>query len=216
MHDEVVKHHGKIIQVVERPALNDQGEHLFTMEIARRAPGVRLILVDWKAGSLSMSREFRYEADAFELRLPGGKVFDRLDSYLATLGEHGQVPIGDILTAASKEAEEEMGISLDPADFEIWGRDLCGATVEWDLYVLYADVSTANRGEQDLEVGENISVVDISFADLISAMLSLDMKMESRTYMHILRFLVRHRESVQPGPVRQWLEAGVALGGEGE
>jgi len=86
-----------------------------------------------KDGKLLLLREYRYELKREDYRLPGGKVFDALESFVSFQG--------DILNAAEdalkKEAEEEAGILVEP--FSFLGKSLCGATIEWDLY--YFEVS---------------------------------------------------------------------------
>lgn len=47
---------------------NDRG-----WEKVARAPGVRLILDDQKAGKILLTREFRRELGDYDYRLPGGK-----------------------------------------------------------------------------------------------------------------------------------------------
>src|ERR1041384_1882054 len=51
-------------------------------ERAVRPPGVRLILQN-EAGEILMTKEFRKEQGKYDYRLPGGKVFDDLESYLS-------------------------------------------------------------------------------------------------------------------------------------
>jgi len=55
------------------------GDKEVVFETARRAPGVRLIIV--RDGQMLITREFRNELDDYDYRLPGGKVFDTLDEY---------------------------------------------------------------------------------------------------------------------------------------
>src|SRR5882724_7934025 len=71
-------------------------------EIARRAPGVRLIIIDKQQRKVLMTKEFRQELKDDDYRLPGGKVFDTLGEYEAF--RHGGK---DILEAAAAKAKAE-------------------------------------------------------------------------------------------------------------
>ena len=48
-------------------------------EIVRRPPGVRLLIV--KEGNVLLTKEYRHEADGYDFRLPGGKVFESLRDF---------------------------------------------------------------------------------------------------------------------------------------
>ena len=53
-----------------------------TFELARRAPGVRVIIPDHRAaGKVLLTKEFRRELNGGTSRLPGGKVFDTLAEF---------------------------------------------------------------------------------------------------------------------------------------
>jgi 8-oxo-dGTP pyrophosphatase MutT (NUDIX family) len=90
--------------------------------------------------------------DAYDWRLPGGKVVDTLDEYLSILDSWIAIePF--VLEAASKEAQEEIGLQI--IDQEIFTKKICGATMEWDLwYVLVSDFNWLEswRNEEDGEI----------------------------------------------------------------
>lgn len=124
-----------------------------TFEVARRAPGVRLIIHDGAAGKVLLTKEYRRELDAWDYRLPGGKVFDSLDEFEA-FRQSGN----DILEAAKvkaiEEAQQEAGVEV--AKLEFFKKSVLGATVEWDLYVFEATEWRISVEGQELEVGEKI------------------------------------------------------------
>ena len=64
---------GKIIEVVEKDI---EGRKF---EIARRSPGVRIIIRD--GNKILITKEYRYEHNSYDYRLPGGKVFDTLEEF---------------------------------------------------------------------------------------------------------------------------------------
>ena len=133
-----VKYQGKIIQVIHKPTDVGNGK-IINFEIARRAPGVRLIFIRQdKQGDqeILLSKEFRYELDDYDYRLPGGKVFDKLEEYLAAL-ERDEDIATHAFNAAEREAKEECG--LVPHNPKLIKISKNGATVEWDLY--YFEIS---------------------------------------------------------------------------
>jgi 8-oxo-dGTP pyrophosphatase MutT (NUDIX family) len=83
-------------------------------EIARRSPGVRMLVRD--KGKILIIREFRLEHNGWDYRLPGGKVFDTLGEYEKALVERK-----DMLVLASEAAKrellEETGLSAKSVDY---------------------------------------------------------------------------------------------------
>lgn len=122
-------------------------------ELARRAPGVRLIIADHEGHKLLLTKELRKELNDWDYRLPGGKVFDSLDDY-GTFRASGL----DILVAAqqkaTEEAVEEAGIEV--SQLELFKKSTLGATVEWDLFVFEVTAWQPAVGGQRLEEGEQI------------------------------------------------------------
>jgi ADP-ribose pyrophosphatase YjhB (NUDIX family) len=105
-----------------------------------------------------MTREFRRESSGWDLRLPGGKVFDSLAEFRAvdpaSLTEHA-------IVAAKREGREEAGIHS--GDFRLLEISRGGATVDWDLY--YVVVSSIVMASQELEASE---VGDIGAVEFVS------------------------------------------------
>jgi 8-oxo-dGTP pyrophosphatase MutT (NUDIX family) len=155
-------------------------------EVARRAPGVRLIIFDKDTQKLLLTKEFRKELDAWDYRLPGGKVFDSLNEYEA----HRSID-GDILEAARaqaiREAREEAGIDI--IDLKLCKKSILGATVEWDLYVFEVIEWHKNNEGQALEDGEEIEADTWVSRDEAKGMI-LDGKMqEERIALVLLQWL---------------------------
>jgi 8-oxo-dGTP pyrophosphatase MutT (NUDIX family) len=144
-----IKYQGRIVEVVEEEVNLGKTKKVF--ELARRSPGVRLIIPS--GNQILLSKEFRHEVDGYDYRLPGGKVYDSLDEYNAAL-ENGTDIAAAAKAAAIKEAREEMGIEVK--DLEFFHKSVCGATIVWDLF--YFVVKDFTQAEQHLEDGEDISV----------------------------------------------------------
>lgn len=179
--DEVIAYQGKIIEVVNQDMTGDGKTIMF--EWARRAPGVRLILVDLDKKTVLLTKEHRYELGADDYRLPGGKVFDTLEVYNRYLqrGEDVMVPACE---KAVQEAKQEAGVQLQSP--EHYHTSVCASTIEYDLYYFVCKGWT--RGEQELEHGESIEVVELNFDE--ARELALDGSMsEERSALVLLRYL---------------------------
>lgn len=176
---ERITHKGRIIEVLEKDV--EQNGKLVTFEYARRSPGVRLIIP--RGGQILLTKEFRHELNAYDYRLPGGKVFDTLDEYNDALTRGS-----DIITAAEgaarKEAFEEAGI--DATRLSFFHRSVCGATVIWDLF--YFLVDEFSETEQHLEDGEDISV-EFMDRDAVRIMCLNGSISEERSALVLLRYL---------------------------
>ena len=123
-----VTYNGRIIQVVEKETETSSGK-IKVFERARRAPGVRLLIENEKK-ELLLNKEFRYELWEYDWRLPGGKVFDDLVSYVSFLDTWKDM-LEAVKDAAKREWKEEAGV--EAKIIEYYSKEICGATMEWDL-----------------------------------------------------------------------------------
>lgn len=178
---EEVFANGKLFELVH---LTQPDGRVF--ELARRAPGVRIIIVDRENEKILITKEFRTELNDWDNRLPGGKVFDSLEEYDA----HRQSG-DDILAAAQRkakaEATEETGIELE--NIEFFKKSTLGATVEWDLYVFVADKWHHAENGQQLENGEQIEADNwVSYDDIEKMILAGEMQ-EDRIALILLQWI---------------------------
>lgn len=146
---EHIKYQGRIVEIIEKEVF--LGKTTKTFEIARRSPGVRLIVP--KDGKILLSREYRHEVEGYDYRLPGGKVYDSLTEYNTALSNNVDMSESG-KQAAVKEAREEVGIEV--RDLSHLHTSVCGSTIVWDL--LYFVVEDFTVVEQELEDGEDITV----------------------------------------------------------
>lgn len=175
---EEIKYSGKIIEVVQFKS----GDKVF--EKARRSPGVRALIVS--GDKILLSREFRQEVSGYDFRLPGGKVFDRLEDYKNHLSED---MISFATQAVIKEVKEEVGlIAKNPKLLRI---SKAGATIEWDLF--YFLISDFEQGEQDLEDGEDISFEWHTFEQVKTICTSGQMK-EDRSVGILLSYVIANEK----------------------
>lgn len=115
----------------------------------RRPPGVRAIIVDKSKKKILLSKEFRYELNEWDYRLPGGKVFDSIQDYKEALTENSITKNAE--KAVIKEVLEEVGFIIrNPKLIKI---STCGATVTWDLY--YYEITEFKINENGTQLEEN-------------------------------------------------------------
>ena len=154
---EEIVYKGKIFEVVKQPM--KAGDKKIFFEIARRSPGVRLIII--KGNKMLLTREFRSELNGFDYRLAGGKVFDTLEEYHQHLDQ-------DILPlakeAVERECREETGLLAK--NIKYFGNAHSGATVVWDLMYFVVDDFEENELGQELELGEVIDLEWKSFEEV--------------------------------------------------
>jgi ADP-ribose pyrophosphatase len=132
-------------------------------ELFRRPPGVRMIFID--QDRVLLTEEYRSEVNGFDLRLPGGKVFDDLESF-AQARRSGDLTDA-ALQAVRREALEEVGLTASGAELVTIAQ--AGATVEWDLYYyVVREFAEAPDGPQP-EEGEQIITRWFQAAEVLDA-----------------------------------------------
>ncbi len=177
---EKITYQGKMLEVVEQPM--QIGDKKISLELGRRAPGIRLI-IPLPENKLLLTREYRTYLNGYDYRLPGGKVLDSLDEYNA-FRESGRDISEKAREAAIKEAREEVGLVV--TDLDLFAVSKCGASFEWDLY--YFVVKAFTEAEQQLEHGEDITPVPTDIEEVKKMCLDGRMQ-EERSALMVLRFL---------------------------
>jgi 8-oxo-dGTP pyrophosphatase MutT (NUDIX family) len=169
---------GKIIEVIEK----DVGGRKF--EIARRSPGVRLIIRDWE--KILLTKEYRHEHNSHDYRLPGGKVFDTLEEFNEKL-ENNENLNSYAETAAKNECKQETGLiakSIQPLTIS-----KAGATVERDLHYFLVNDFEKNEKGQELEEWENITTEWKTLEEAKNLCLDWSIK-EDRSVWILLKYLL--------------------------
>jgi 8-oxo-dGTP pyrophosphatase MutT (NUDIX family) len=147
--NEAIAYSGKIGEVIT--AEQPDGR---VFERFRRPPGARIIIVS-PENKILVTKEYRHESGKFDLRIPGGKVRDTVESYHELLLSD-EAMLDAATQAAKKEALEETGMLVD--DLELATVANAGSTVEWDLYYFITNNYQESHTGQQLEHGENIEV----------------------------------------------------------
>ena len=179
--NEVIYAKGKLFELVHLPQPDGR-----VFEVARRAPGVRVIIADKTNKKVLLTKEYRNELNAWDYRLPGGKVFDTLDEYEAHRNSGD-----DILDAAKSkakaEAAEEAGVTI--SDVELITKSTLGATVEWNLYIFEALDWHENEHGQALEVGEQIEASQWFSYEEVEKLIVEGAMQEERVALALLRWI---------------------------
>ena len=180
---EKVIYAGKTFEITKKYFKNEKLSIEF--EIARRSPGVRLIIV--KKDKILLTKEFRPELNDYDYRLPGGKVFDSLKEYKTTISKKYNI-LKYAEEAAKKECAEETG--LIPKRTRLFQTTKAGLTVEWDLFYFVVDDFDGSVKNQKLEDDEIIHPVWKTFEETKKMCLNNKVK-EDRSVGVILRFLLQ-------------------------
>ena len=179
---EEIVYQGKIIEVVRQP-MKIGGKELF-FEYARRSPGTRLIITS-PDNKLLLTKEYRFELEDWDFRLPGGKVFNKLADYNKFLASDHDI-LEKAKKAATNEAIEEVGIIIDA--IKHYSTSKCGATVIWDLFYFVVTEYTECPDGQRLEAGENIELIWLDPPQVKEICLNGKMR-EERSVAVLLRYL---------------------------
>ena len=175
---ETIVYEWKIFEVVQQLVKIWDKEIVF--EIARRSPGVRLIICD--GDKILLTKEYRKELKGYDYRLPGGKVFDILVDYnihKKNIKKYARI-------AAQRECEEETGLVIQ--DISLFYVSKAGATIERDLYYYVINKFTQHAKWQHVEHGEDIVVEWKNKKEILSLIKKWAMH-EDRSVGVLLRFL---------------------------
>lgn len=136
---EIIKFEGNLFQVLHRQknsTVNIDGKlvsNILNYELVRRPPGVRAIITDNE--KILLNYEYRYELNAWDYRLPGGKVYDTNKEY-CDAQKNGQILV-DVVEKLKQEVKEEADIEV--LQYKLLNISHTGLTIEWDLYYYLID-----------------------------------------------------------------------------
>jgi len=185
-----VDYQGRIFEIVRTPML--VGGKRKEYETAVRSPGVRVIALDSEARLVYLTKELRSETEGWDLRVPGGKVFDEIERYLPyyptpkTLSPQHPF-MKHVVEAAEREAGEELGAELH--EIELLGKSVCGATVHWDLYIVTSQVCGFARTNAP-EPGETIKAHPVEWREALE-LIDAGVLSEERSAIWLRRTLLR-------------------------
>lgn len=159
-------------------------------EFAHRAPGVRIIIAKKDERKVLLTKEFRYELNDWDYRLPGGKVFDTLEFYDDFREKNGDITHA-ALEKAKQEGAEEAGVDI--LDAKLVKKSTLGATVEWDLYVIQAVKWQPHEDGQQLKEDEQIEADNWFDYEKAKQMILEGRMQEERIALILLQWLERQK-----------------------
>ena len=184
-----VGYRGRIFEILTTPML--VGGKRKDFETAVRPPGVRVIALDMETRIVYLTKELRAETGGWDVRVPGGKVFDDIASYRPyyptprTLT--AQHPLmRHVFDAAEREADQELGAKLRQMEFV--AKSVCGATVHWDLFFVTAQVDRVEQA--NAEPGEVIRAHTVEWGEAL-ALIDAGVLSEERSAIWLRRVLLR-------------------------
>jgi len=163
---------------------------IYTIEIITRPPGVRLLIVN--NNKILLTKEYRFEIDGWDYRLPGGRVYDTIKPYLKNKDKN-KLLLNDVHKAVINEAEEEAGIK--PIIYELLHIDKLGASIFWDLYyfkVSKFEITGKKESNNVLDVGEIIYPEWFSYDEVFDMCLNNNIH-ESRTVGFLLKYILNEK-----------------------
>lgn len=170
---------GNIIEVLSKKSSGGK-----IREVARRAPGVRIIAITKDKKFIVSSEHREYLEKEIDIRLPGGKVVDTLAEYHELI-DKGTLEAA-ILEAAKKELLEETGITAN--SWQLFRVSTSGGTIGWDLHYFVAQ--DLSFGESRPEEDETIAVIKLPLKETIALALSGNRMSEDRSRMALLDCLL--------------------------
>lgn len=190
MSDNVL-YEGDLFEVVHRTknAVFKVGEKevfkTINYELVQRSPGIRAIIV--KEDKILLAYEYRYELNAWDYRLPGGKVYDSIERFHYS-NKNGEFET-DLIKKLKEEVLEEVDIEIK--NFHLLNVSHSGLTVNWDLYYYLVDdfITIANDCIQKTEY-EYIEPKWFDFSTAMELCLNGSVS-EARSAFEIIRFILK-------------------------
>lgn len=168
--------------------INDE-KKIFKRNMIRRPPGIRALIVNKKENKILLSKEYRYELEKWDFRLPGGKVFECLNDYKEALEK--DIVLECVEKTVAKEVKEEVGIKINNQN--LIKISTAGAVVIWDLYYYeITDFEVIENG-QELEEDEHIQGFEWKTYDEIIQMCIKEEINEDRSVGVILTYILKQK-----------------------
>lgn len=137
----------EFLETEEDFKVENQVKHV-KRNMVRRPPGIRALIVN-NNNQILLSKEFRYELNDWDYRLPGGKVFDSLDDYKISL--INDTVMEHVFKTVPKEVQEEVGLIV--SNPQLLKVSLDGSGVIWDLY--YFEIKDYKKSDNGPQLEDN-------------------------------------------------------------
>ncbi len=181
----------EFLETEEEHTINNQ-KKIIKRKMVRRPPGVRALILNKNDNQkILLSKEFRYELDKWDYRLPGGKVFDTLDLYKEAIARNDVQKYVD--ESVAKEVLEEVGLIVKSQKLLKISHD--GAGVIWDLF--YYEIKDYEESLDGAHLEENEFVegyVWKSFDEIIKMCIEQKIN-EERSVGVLLSYILEHKNN---------------------
>lgn len=181
----------EFLETEEEHTINNQ-KKLIKRKMVRRPPGVRALILNKNDNQkILLSKEFRYELDKWDYRLPGGKVFDTLDLYKEAIARNDVQKY--VEESVAKEVLEEVGLIVKSQKLLKISHD--GAGVIWDLF--YYEIKDYEESLDGAHLEENEFVegyVWKSFDEIIKMCIEQKIN-EERSVGVLLSYILEHKNN---------------------
>ena len=181
----------EFLETEEEHTINNQ-KKIIKRKMVRRPPGVRALILNKNDNQkILLSKEFRYELDKWDYRLPGGKVFDTLDLYKEAIARNDVQKYVD--KSVAKEVLEEVGLIVKSQKLLKISHD--GAGVIWDLF--YYEIKDYEESLDGAHLKENEFVegyVWKSFDEIIKMCIEQKIN-EERSVGVLLSYILEHKNN---------------------
>ncbi len=181
----------EFLETEEEHTINNQ-KKIIKRKMVRRPPGVRALILNKNDNQkILLSKEFRYELDKWDYRLPGGKVFDTLDLYKEAIARNDVQKY--VEESVAKEVLEEVGLIVKSQKLLKISHD--GAGVIWDLF--YYEIKDYEESLDGAHLEENEFVegyVWKSFDEIIKMCIEQKIN-EERTVGVLLSYILEHKNN---------------------
>ena len=181
----------EFLETEEEHTINNQ-KKIIKRKMVRRPPGVRALILNKNDNQkILLSKEFRYELDKWDYRLPGGKVFDTLDLYKEAIARNDVQKYVD--KSVAKEVLEEVGLIVKSQKLLKISHD--GAGVIWDLF--YYEIKDYEESLDGAHLEENEFVegyVWKSFDEIIKMCIEKKIN-EERSVGVLLSYILEHKNN---------------------
>lgn len=152
-----------------------------------RPPGVRALIIE--NNRILLTKEYRYELNTWDYRLPGGKVYNTINDY--NNAQKKESILEDVRKTLFREVFQEAGYEI--CDYELLKISKNGLKIHWDLYYFKVtsgkQISTVNINDYEyvttqwfsfnevLNLCQNNQISeDRSVAIILTALLTLNNK----------------------------------------
>lgn len=181
----------EFLETEEEHTINNQ-KKIIKRKMVRRPPGVRALILNKNDNQkILLSKEFRYELNKWDYRLPGGKVFDTLDLYKEAIARNDVQKY--VEESVAKEVLEEVGLIVKSQKLLKISHD--GAGVIWDLF--YYEIKDYEESLDGAHLEENEFVegyVWKSFDEIIKMCIEQKIN-EERTVGVLLSYILEHKNN---------------------